>query len=65
MDTTTTRATYDLRGLRDLMDELASGPSNLVARETGHLIESGCSSVNLLESLEREPEGIAVAMDFP
>jgi hypothetical protein len=62
MDTTTTRATYNLR---DLMDELASGPSNLVARETGHLIESGCSSVNLLESLEREPEGIAVAMDFP
>jgi hypothetical protein len=56
MDTTTTRATYDLR---DLMDELASGSSNLVTRETGRVIREAIES-----RLEREPEGTVVAMDF-
>ena len=56
MDTTTTRATYDLR---DLMDELASGSSNLVTRETGRVIREAIEA-----RLEREPEGTVVAMDF-
>lgn len=53
---TTTRATYDLR---DLMDELASGSSNLVTRETGRFIREAIEA-----RLEREPEGTVVAMDF-
>jgi hypothetical protein len=56
METTTTRATYDLR---DLMDELASGSSNLVTRETGRVIREAIEA-----RLEREPEGTVVAMDF-
>jgi hypothetical protein len=56
METTTTRATYDLR---DLMDELASGSSNLVTRETGRFIREAIEA-----RLEREPEGTVVAMDF-
>jgi hypothetical protein len=56
MDTTTTRATYDLR---DLMDELANGSSNLVTRETGRFIREAIEA-----RLEREPEGTVVAMDF-
>jgi hypothetical protein len=56
MDTTTTRATYDLR---DLMDELASGSSNLVTRETGRFIREAIEA-----RLEREPDGTVVAMDF-
>jgi hypothetical protein len=56
MDTTTTRATYDFR---DLMDELASGSSNLVTRETGRVIREAIEA-----RLEREPEGTVVAMDF-
>jgi hypothetical protein len=56
METTTTRATYDLR---DLMDELASGSSNLVTRETGRFIREAIES-----RPEREPEGTVVAMDF-
>jgi hypothetical protein len=55
METTTTRATFDLR---DLMDEhLAT--TNLVTRETGR------SMRELIElRLEREPEGTVVALDF-
>ena len=56
METMTTRATYDLR---DLMDELASGSSNLVTRETGRFIREAIEA-----RLEREPEGTVVAMDF-
>ena len=55
METTVTRATYDLR---ELMDEhLAT--STLVTRETGR------SMRELIElQLERELEGTVVALDF-
>jgi hypothetical protein len=55
METTTTRAQYDLR---DLMDEhLAT--SNLVTRETGRAMRE------LIElRLEREPAGTVVSLDF-
>jgi hypothetical protein len=55
METTTTRATLDLR---DLMDEHLT-TSNLVTRETGRSMRE---SIEL--RLEREPEGTVVALDF-
>jgi hypothetical protein len=55
METTTTRAIYDLR---DLMDEHLT-TSNLVTRDTGRSIRE---SIEL--RLEREPEGTVVALDF-
>jgi hypothetical protein len=55
METTTSRATYDLQ---DLMDEHLS-TSNLVTRETGRDIRESIEA-----RLEREPEGTVVALDF-
>src|ERR687891_2603784 len=55
METTTTRATYDLR---DLMDEHLA-ISNLVTRETGRMMRESIEA-----RLEREPEGTVVALDF-
>jgi hypothetical protein len=55
METTTTRATYDLR---DLMDEHLA-ISHLVTRETGRDIRESIET-----RLEREPEGTVVALDF-
>ena len=55
METTTTRATYDLR---DLMDEHLA-ISNLVTRETGRDIRESIEA-----RLEREPEGAVIALDF-
>src|ERR1700752_568500 len=55
METTTTRAIYDLR---ELMDEHLAA-SNLVTRETGRSMRE---SIEL--RLEREPEGTVVALDF-
>jgi hypothetical protein len=55
METTATRAIYDLR---DLMDEHVT-TGNLVTRETGRSMRE---AIEL--RLEREPEGTVVALDF-
>ena len=55
METTTARATYDLRELMD--DHRSTG--HLVTRETGRLIRESIEA-----RLEREPEGTVVALDF-
>jgi hypothetical protein len=55
METTTTRATLDLR---DLMDEQLT-TSNLVTRETGRSMRE-----SIEHRLEREPEGTVVSLDF-
>jgi hypothetical protein len=55
METTTTRATYDLR---DIMDEQVA-ISNLVTRETGRDIRESIEA-----RLEREPDGTVIALDF-
>ena len=54
---TATRLTYDLQ---DMMDEhLGRGAGNLVTRETGRVIRESIEA-----RLDREPEGMVVALDF-
>jgi hypothetical protein len=55
METTVTRANYDLR---ELMDE-HQGTGHLVTRETGRFIRESIEA-----RLEREPDGTVVALDF-